>query len=77
MPKNSRDFPSTLNFGVDLQTKQELVAYGYFMGQGGEYASGARNFIQGHYRQWYGGLTDKQRKEFDEILANVKIRITK
>jgi hypothetical protein len=77
MPKTSKAFPTTLNFGVDLETKQRLAAVGYFTGQGGEISSPARNFINETFRRWYAALTDKERERFEEILTNVKIEITK
>lgn len=76
MPKNSKDFPVTLNFSSTLEMKQQLVAVGYFMGSGGEYSSAARNFLSKAYRAWLGTLTDKERREFDEILARCQIIVS-
>lgn len=75
MPKLSKDFPSTLNFGVETELKQNLIAVGYFMRQGGQYASPARNFIWESYKVWLRTLTAEQRRDFDQILANVKIQV--
>lgn len=77
MPKTHKEFPSTLNFGVDLRTKQVLTAIGYMTGQGGEYASPARNFIAKQISVFMDGLSEKERKEFNEILKNVEIQVTK
>lgn len=77
MPKNHRAFPCTLNFGVDLATKQRLVAVGYLQKMGGEYAAPARNFIDRAFGDWYRGLSEHDRKVYDEILKNVEIEVTK
>jgi hypothetical protein len=77
MPKLSKDFETTLNFGVELELKQVLVAMGYLTAHKGEYASPARNLLWNGYREWLGRLTPRERKEFDAILANVKIQVTK
>lgn len=77
MPKTSKDFDVTLNFGVDLATKQNLVAMGYFLQSKGEYASVARNLLKRSFAKWRDDLSEKDRKDFDEILSNVKIQITK
>jgi len=77
MPKNGRDFPCTINLGVDLETKQGVIAMGYLSGQGGEYASVVRNLVKRGLRRWVESLGEKERKEYDEILANVRIQVTK
>ena len=77
MPKNGRDFPCTLNFGVDLATKQKLVAMGYATGGGGEIASPARNMLKRGFDLWYDALSERERKEYREILKNVLITVTK
>ena len=77
MPKTHKAFPSTLNFGVDLRTKQVLTAIGYMTGQGGEYASPARNFLAKQIKAFVEGLGPKERKEFDEILSNVELEVIK
>lgn len=77
MPKNSRDFPCTINLGVSLEMKQALVAAGYYNGEGGEISSRARNYIKRAHDTWLFSLTPAERKEYDQILANVKITVTK
>lgn len=77
MPKTSKDFTATLNFGVDLDTKQHLTAIGYFTQAKGEYASPARNFLKRSIKDWYRNLSERDRKDFDEILANVRIQVVK
>lgn len=77
MPKTSKDFQVTLNFSSTLEIKQALTAVGYFNSQKGEYAGAARNFVEQGYKAWLGRLSEKDRKEFDEILAKTKITVTK
>lgn len=77
MPKLSKDFDTTLNFGVELELKQVLTAMGYFQGRKGEYSSPARNLLWGAYRKWYAALSERDRKDYDSILANVKLAVTK
>lgn len=77
MPKLSKDFPCTLNFGVELALKQNLIAAGYLMRHGGEYASISRNLLWEACNAWLRALPADKRKEFDAILENVKIQITK
>lgn len=77
MPKLSKDFDTTLNFGVELELKQNLVAAGYLLHRKGEYAGPARSMLWGAYKAWLGGLSPRDRKDFDEILTNVRLSITK
>lgn len=77
MPKLAKDFDTTLNFGVELELKQNLVAMGYLTARKGEYASPARNLLWQAYRRWHESLSERDRKDFNEILANVKIQVTK
>lgn len=77
MPKLSKDFDTTLNFGVELELKQNLVAVGYLQQHKGEYAGAARNLLWGAYKAWLAALSPRDRKDYDEILANVRVTITK
>jgi hypothetical protein len=77
LPKLAKDFDTTLNFGVELELKQNLVAMGYLTQRKGEYASPARNLLWQAFKRWREGLSERDRKDFDKILANVKITITK
>lgn len=77
MPKLSKDFDTTLNFGVELELKQALVAVGYLQQRKGEYASAARNFLWIQYRRWLEGLSERERRDFESILANVRITVTR
>lgn len=76
-PKLSKDFDTTLNFGVEIELKQVLVAMGFLQQRKGEYAGAARNLLWGAYKAWLSSLSARDRKDFDEILANVKLTITK
>lgn len=77
MPKTSKDFDCTLNFGVTLEMKQNLIAMGYFMSAKGEYAGVSRNLLKRSFSDWLHDLSDKERQDFNEILANVKIQVDK
>lgn len=77
MPKIGRDFETTLNFGVELELKQNLVAAGYLTAHKGEYASASRNFLWREFRRWLSTLSEQERRDFEEILKNVKLTITK
>lgn len=75
MPKTAKEFPCTINLSTTLEIKQSLVAMGYLQGDGGKYASAARNCMTRGFRAWLAGLSDRERKEFDEILERVKIMV--
>lgn len=76
-PKLHKDFEITLNFGHTLAMKQALTAVGYFSSSKGEYAGAARNLLERGYKSWLATLTEKERKEFDEILERCKLIVTK
>lgn len=75
MTKTGKDFETTLNFGTTLEMKQQMTAMGYFLTGKKEYSSAARNMIQRGFRAWLAGLSDKEKREFDEILERVKIMV--
>lgn len=73
MPKKSTDFPEQINILCPEDTTIQLIAIAYYRGDGGRYAGPARDFIATGIREWIEALAPKERKRFDEILANVKI----
>lgn len=77
MPKLSVDFPCPLSLSVTEEDKVYLIAVGYMMGAGGEYNQPARNFINQGIRRYVEGLAPADQKRFDEILANVRIQVTR
>jgi len=74
MPKKTRDFPARIDFLATDEMRDQLVAISYLMGAGGEYSTPARNLLKRAIDNHMEGLSDKERTEFDEILANVRLR---
>ena len=77
MPKLSKDFPAQLSLQVEEETRIKLIAIGYHLGSGGEYASPARNLLHRAIRDYIAKLDQIALLEFEEILANVRIRETR
>jgi hypothetical protein len=77
MPKLSRDFPAQLSLQVTEETRIRLIAIGYHTGNGGEYATPARNLLHRAIQEFEARMTPAERREYDEILANVRIRETR
>lgn len=77
MPKRGKDFPNQLSFGVKVETRQLLIALGYLMGVGGEYAPPARNLLEKAIQERLAAMGEKERANFEQILENVKIREAK
>lgn len=79
MPKLSKDFPAQLSLQVTEETRIQLIAIGYFTGNGGEYATPARNLLHTAIVGFVRDLErDPQRaREFEEIQENVRLRETK
>jgi len=77
MPKLSKDFPAQLSLQVTEETRIQLIAIGYLTGNGGEYATPARNLLHDAISKYLRELDEHKRKEYDEILANVRIRETR
>ncbi len=73
MPKTSIDFPAQLSIQVTDAMRRQLIAIGYMTGNGGEYATPARNLLHNAIREYMEKLTPRERKDFDEILENVKL----
>jgi hypothetical protein len=77
MPKLSQDFPAQLSLQVTQDMRIQLIAIGYYLGNGGEYASAARNLLRDAINQFVENIPERRKKEFHEILANVTVRETK
>lgn len=72
MPKLSTDFPAQLSLQVTKEMRILLLAIGYYTGNGGEYATPARNLLNRALQDYQDKLPPRERKEFEEILANVR-----
>ena len=73
MPKTDLVYAEQINFLTVRGTQARLRAIAYFRGEGGKFASPARDFIDRGIREFIESLSDKDRKRFDEILQNVEI----
>lgn len=73
MPKKTIDFPEQINILAPAGITEKLIAIAYYRGQAGAYAGPARDFLARGIDQFIEGLSDKDRKRFNEILANVRI----
>lgn len=74
MSKRSRDFPDQLSIASTEAMRHELIALGYLWGMGGEYNAPARNLLAKGIELEKEKMSEKQRREYDEILLNVQIR---
>lgn len=77
MPKLSKDFPAQLSVQVTEDTRIQLIAIGYLSGNGGEYGPPVRNLLHRAILAYVDNLDPRMRKEYEEILANVRIQETK
>ena len=74
MPKKGRDFPDTLNFNCPEGTRANIMALSYLMGNGGSFSMVARNALLEGVQRALDSLDDRKRKDFEEILENIKLR---
>jgi len=74
MPKMHKDFPAQLSLGVSVDLRQRLQALGYYLGNGGEYAGAVRNLLHEGMERYVSNLGERERRYFDEMLANVRAR---
>lgn len=75
MPKKGSDFNQQITVLLrDDGTKQILTAIAYFRGDGGSYAGPVRDACASYVREWLAKLTPAERKRFDDILDNVKVK---
>lgn len=74
MPKLSKDFPAQLSLQVTDEMRLLLIAIGYHTGNGGEYATPARNLLHRALQEYREKLEGREQKEFEEILENVRVR---
>ena len=77
MPKLNKDFPAQLSISTTDESKICLIAIGYMTGNGGEYATTSRNFLDQGIRDYLAKLDPKERARWEEILANVRIQYTR
>lgn len=73
MPKRTIDFVDQVNFLAPAGTLDRLIAVAYYRGEGRKFASSARDFMERGLREFVAGLSDKERKRYEEILQNVRI----
>ena len=74
MPKMHKDFPDRLFFNCSVELRQKLVALAYLRQAGGMYASVARDLIAEAVAEKVASLNPRQKADYDEILANVKLQ---
>lgn len=75
MPKRTTDFPEQINILTEAGVTEMLIAISYFRGEAGRYAGPARDFIRRGIDEFTGGLSDRDRRRFNEILENVRLTI--
>jgi len=73
MAKKKINYPDKFIVLCPIGTRLDLIAIAYHRGQKGKYAAPARDFIAKGIADYKRGLSDKDRKEFEEILASVKL----
>ena len=75
MPKSSKEFTEQVTVLLrDDGTKETLTAIAYYRGEGGSYAGPVRDACASYVREWLARLTPAERRRFDEILDNVKVK---
>lgn len=74
MPKKSRDFPDNLNFNCPAGTRVNIMALSYLRGHMGNFAGVARELIMAGLHSALDSLDERKRKDFEEILENIKLR---
>lgn len=73
MPKKHSDFPNQLSLNVTADLLLKLKALGYLWEGKGEYGGPARQLLIEGVERAIEAMPEKKRKDFDEILANVKL----
>jgi len=76
MPKKGQDIEIAVSiFLRNDGTKEMLTAIAYYRGEGGSYAGPVRDACASYVREWLARLTPAERRRFDEILDNVKVKV--
>ena len=73
MPKLTLVYKEQVNFLAEEGTLAKLKAISYFRGKGGPFSNTARDFIAKGIKDFEDSLTDKERRQYREILENVNI----
>lgn len=71
MPKTELIYAEQINLLAIKGTHVKLRAISYHKGGKGRYADPARNFIAEGIKRFEEGLTDRERKRYQEILDNL------
>lgn len=71
MPKIGNFYQVQLVLLVRQEMKNQLIALGYFRGEAGEYAGVSRFLLRRSLDEEIASMTPAERKEYQEILANV------
>jgi hypothetical protein len=70
--KKKKNYTDQLNFLASDGTRNLLIAIAYLRGDRlGRYAPVAKDFIEEGIQKFREGLTERDKKAFNEILANV------
>lgn len=73
MPKKTIDYTDKFIVLCPPGTTEALIAISYYRGEAGQYAGPIRDFVARGIREFVESLSDKDRRRYDEILANVRI----
>jgi uncharacterized membrane protein len=76
MPKRNVDFPVHLNTLQREGVREKLKAISYYRGDSGDFGVVARDFIEAGIVAFETSLSERERKRYAEILANVRVSIT-
>lgn len=75
MPKKGKDKTEQITVLLnDDGTKEALTAIAYYRGDGGSYAGPVRDACAFYVREWLARLTPAERKRYNEILDNVRVK---
>lgn len=75
MPKQSGPFPDRIDIALPIEMRIELITIAYHMGAKGVYAIPAREFLSRGVEAYKKGLSARARRDYEEILANVRIQV--
>lgn len=77
MPKRPADFPDRVEAFCPGGTLAELMAIAYHMGARGQVSTPVRNFVIKGIHEYIDQLQGRSKKDFEEILENVRIQMIK
>jgi len=76
MPKRPSSYADRVEAFCPTGTRDQLLAIAYHMGARGELSTPVRNFVVRGIRDYIERLDGRDKRDFEEILKNVRIQTT-